>query len=105
MAPTERTYQAGFGNDFSSEALPGALPLGQNTPQKPAYGLYVEELNGTAFTAPRGVSRSTWTYRIRPSAVHKPFRPIGPRLIRSGPFNEVPPTPGRKSTRLNSSHL
>jgi homogentisate 1,2-dioxygenase len=95
MAPTERSYQCGFGNDFSSEALPGALPRDQNTPQRPAYGLYVEELNGTAFTAPRGISRSTWTYRIRPSAVHKPFRPIGSRLVRSGPFNEVPPTPNQ----------
>ena len=95
MAPTERAYQAGFGNDFSSEAVAGALPRDQNTPQRPAFGLYVEELNGTAFTAPRGVSRSTWTYRIRPSAVHKPFRPIGSRLIRSGPFNEVPPTPNQ----------
>ncbi len=83
MAPTERAYQAGFGNDFSSEAVAGALPRDQNTPQRPAFGLYVEELNGTAFTAPRGVSRSTWTYRIRPSAVHKPFRPIG-KPARSG---------------------
>ena len=58
-------------------------------------GLYIEELNGTAFTAPRGVSRSTWTYRIRPSAMHKPFKPRDPRLIRSGPFNEVPPSPNQ----------
>src|SRR5262245_32387677 len=95
MAPTERAYQPGFGNDFSSEALPGALPPGQNTPQKPMYGLYVEELNGTAFTAPRGVSRSTWTYRIRPSAMHKPFKARDARFVRSGPFNEVPPTPNQ----------
>jgi hypothetical protein len=26
-------YMSGFGNDFSSEALPGALPAGQNSPQ------------------------------------------------------------------------
>jgi len=99
MAPRERSYHAGFGNDFSSESLPGALPPDQNTPQKPPYGLYVEELNGTAFTAPRGVSRSTWTYRIRPSAVHKPFRQISNRLVRSGPFNEVPPTPNQMRWR------
>ena len=80
---------------FRRKRCAGALPRDQNTPQRPAFGLYVEELNGTAFTAPRGVSRSTWTYRIRPSAVHKPFRPIGSRLIRSGPFNEVPPTPNQ----------
>jgi homogentisate 1,2-dioxygenase len=95
MGSSERQYQSGFGNEFASEALPGALPRDQNTPQKPPFGLYVEELNGTAFTAPRGVSRSTWTYRIRPSAVHKPFKPIDNRLIRSGPFNEVPPTPNQ----------
>lgn len=95
MASPARTYQSGFGNEFSSEALPDALPRAQNTPQVPNYGLYVEELNGTAFTAPRGVSRSTWTYRIRPSAMHKPFRSIDGRLIRGGPFNEVPPTPNQ----------
>ena len=74
MASTERAYLSGFGNEFASEALAGALPREQNTPQTPPLGLYIEELNGTAFTAPRGVSRSTWTYRIRPSAMHKPFR-------------------------------
>jgi homogentisate 1,2-dioxygenase len=95
MAPTDRPYLSGFGNEFASEALAGALPREQNTPQKPAYGLYIEELNGTAFTAPRGISRSTWTYRIRPSAMHKPFTPRDSRLIRSGPFNEVPPTPNQ----------
>jgi homogentisate 1,2-dioxygenase len=95
MAPTERPYLSGFGNEFASEALAGALPREQNTPQKPAYGLYIEELNGTAFTAPRGISRSTWTYRIRPSAMHKPFTPRDSRLIRSGPFTEVPPTPNQ----------
>ena len=91
----ERTYLSGFGNEFASEAIAGALPRDQNTPQKPPMGLYIEELNGTAFTAPRGVSRSTWTYRIRPSAMHKPFKARDPRLIRSGPFNEVPPSPNQ----------
>src|SRR4029453_4986705 len=95
MAPTERTYQAGFGNDFSSEAVAGALPRDQNTPQRPAFGLFVEESNGTAFPGPPGVTPPPWTYRIRPSAVHKPFKPIANRLIRSGPFNEVPPTPNQ----------
>jgi homogentisate 1,2-dioxygenase len=95
MSSQDRQYQSGFGNEFSSEAVPGALPRDQNTPQVPPLGLYVEELNGTAFTAPRGVSRSVWTYRIRPSAMHRPFRPIDTRLLRSGPFNEVPPTPNQ----------
>jgi len=95
MAASERAYLSGFGNEFSSEAVAGALPKEQNAPQKPPFGLYVEELNGTAFTAPRGVSRSDWTYRIRPSATHKPFRPLSGGLVRSGPFNEVPATPNQ----------
>ena len=60
----------GFGNDFETEALPGALPQGRNSPQRPAYGLYAEQLSGTAFTAPRGQNERTWCYRIRPSVRH-----------------------------------
>lgn len=63
-------YMPGFGNDFETEALPGALPQGQNSPQKCAYGLYAEQLSGTAFTAPRGQNQRTWCYRIRPSVRH-----------------------------------
>lgn len=95
MASTDRVYQSGFGNEFATEAVPGALPRDQNAPQKAPMGLYIEEFNGTAFTAPRGASRSAWTYRIRPSAAHKPFRPVDRRLLRSGPFTEVPPTPNQ----------
>ena len=75
-APQPRTtpvYQSGFGNEFASEALPGALPVGQNSPQRVPYGLYAEQLSGTAFTAPRHVNRRSWMYRIRPGAVHEPF--------------------------------
>jgi len=63
-------YMRGFGNDFETEALPGALPQGQNSPQKCNYGLYAEQLSGTAFTAPRGQNERTWCYRIRPSVKH-----------------------------------
>jgi len=63
-------YMPGFGNDFETEALPGALPRGQNSPQKCNYGLYAEQLSGTAFTAPRGQNERTWCYRIRPSVKH-----------------------------------
>lgn len=63
-------YMPGFGNDFETEALPGALPQGQNSPQKCPYGLYAEQLSGTAFTAPRGQNERTWCYRIRPSVKH-----------------------------------
>jgi homogentisate 1,2-dioxygenase len=69
-------YQSGFANEFATEALPGALPVGQNSPQKCPYGLYAEQLSGTAFTAPRGANRRSWLYRIRPAAVHRPFRRI-----------------------------
>ena len=60
----------GFGNDFETEALPGALPQGQNSPQRCRYGLYAEQLSGTPFTAPRGQNERTWCYRIRPSVRH-----------------------------------
>ncbi|MGR3540565.1 MAG: homogentisate 1,2-dioxygenase [Hasllibacter sp.] len=63
-------YAPGFGNDFATEALPGALPVGMNSPQRVAYGLYAEQLSGTPFTAPRGQNERTWCYRIRPSVRH-----------------------------------
>ena len=63
-------YMPGFGNDFETEALPGALPIGRNSPQKCAYGLYGEQLSGTAFTAPSHQNERTWCYRIRPSVKH-----------------------------------
>src|SRR5437870_13598716 len=76
-------YQSGFGNEFATEALPGALPVGQNSPQRAPYGLYAEQLSGTAFTAPRGANRRSWLYRIRPAAVHQPFVKIGNVRIES----------------------
>jgi len=90
---TTLKYQTGFGNNFSSEALPGALPLGRNSPQKAPYGLYAELLSGSAFTAPRAENRRTWVYRIRPSAMHKPFVRIDKRLLRGAPFDEMAPPP------------
>jgi homogentisate 1,2-dioxygenase len=88
-------YMSGFGNEFASEAVPGALPVGQNSPQRPPHGLYAEGISGTAFTAPRGENRRSWLYRIRPSADHPPFERIDPGLIRSGPFEEAEATPNR----------
>ncbi len=69
-------YMAGFGNEFATEALSGALPAGRNSPQRPAYGLYAEQFSGTAFTAPRHANRRSWLYRIRPGAMHHGFRQI-----------------------------
>ncbi|MFV3333131.1 homogentisate 1,2-dioxygenase [Pseudomonas sp. NY15437] len=66
-------YQSGFGNEFASEALPGALPAGMNSPQRVPFGLYAEQFSGTAFTVPRSEARRTWMYRIRPSAAHPRF--------------------------------
>jgi homogentisate 1,2-dioxygenase len=88
-------YQSGFGNVHSSEAEPGALPQGQNSPQRPPRGLYAEVLSGTAFTAPRAENLSSWLYRLRPSAMHAPYRRIANGLVRSGPFNEVETPPNR----------
>ena len=89
-----KQYQTGFGNEFASEALPGALPLGRNSPQRVSYGLYAEQLTGTAFTAPRSHNRRTWLYRIRPAAMHTRFV-----MLESGRFhnrfNEVPSDPNQ----------
>ncbi len=88
-------YQSGFGNEFASEAVAGALPRGQNSPQRAPLGLYAEQLSGTAFTVPRAENRRTWMYRMRPSAAHPAYQPIDPGRIRSGPFTEVAPNPNR----------
>ena len=88
-------YMSGFGNEFATEALAGALPSGQNSPQKHALGLYVEQINGTAFTAPRHQNKRSWMYRIRPSVVHKPYERISNGFIRSSPFTEVETTPNQ----------
>jgi homogentisate 1,2-dioxygenase len=69
-------YQSGFGNQFATEAIAGTLPIGQNSPQKVAHGLYAEQISGTAFTAPRHANRRSWLYRIRPAALHGSFKPF-----------------------------
>src|SRR5579864_7012295 len=94
-AAAELAYQSGFGNEFATEAVAGGLPEGQNAPQKHPLGLYTEQFSGTPFTAPRVTNRRTWTYRIRPSVTHRPYEEIPQRLIRSGPFLEIPPTPNQ----------
>ena len=66
-------YLSGFGGHMSSEALPGALPVGQNSPQVCPYGLYAEQLSGTAFTAPRHKNQFSWLYRIKPSVIHSKY--------------------------------
>ncbi|MEE8603325.1 homogentisate 1,2-dioxygenase [Euzebya tangerina] len=95
-SPQEPEYQTGFGNEFSSEAVPGALPRGQNNPQKPPLGLYTEQLSGTAFTVPNDRNRRTWMYRIRPSVRHAwRFEPADQDQIRSAPCREQDPPIGQ----------
>ena len=79
-------YMPGFGNDFETEALPGALPQGQNSPQRAPYGLYAEQLSGSPFTAPRGTNERSWLYRIRPSVKHSGrFSPVSLPEWKSAP--------------------
>ncbi|OEZ72679.1 homogentisate 1,2-dioxygenase [Janthinobacterium sp. HH103] len=85
-------YQSGFGNEFATEAIPGALPQGQNSPQQAPLGLYAEQLSGTAFTAPRAQNRRSWLYRIRPASQHPPFTLAENTRIVSD-FHAMPPTP------------
>ncbi|MGH8115842.1 MAG: homogentisate 1,2-dioxygenase [Rhodanobacteraceae bacterium] len=85
-------YLTGFGNEHSSEALPGALPIGQNSPQKVPYGLYAEQMSGTAFTAPRHANRRSWLYRIRPAALHGAFAPLVQARFHNR-FDEAPTPP------------
>ena len=84
--------QSGFGNEFATEAIPGALPQGRNSPQRPANGLYAEQFTATPFTVPRAEARRSWLYRIRPSANHPPYRPIAHATL-AGPL--APPNPNR----------
>lgn len=84
------TYLSGFGNEHSSEAVPGALPHGCNSPQRAPLGLYAEQLSGTAFTEPRAHNRRSWLYRIRPSAAHPAFTRVDNGAIRTAPFTETP---------------
>ncbi|MGI8610684.1 MAG: homogentisate 1,2-dioxygenase [Sphingomicrobium sp.] len=106
MRDTPLRTMTGFGGHFESEAVEGALPRGRNSPQRPALGLYAEQLSGTAFTAPRYDNRRSWLYRIRPTADHRPFErydgaplfaaaaseePLAPNRLRWDPPTDLPP--------------
>ncbi|MGO1080507.1 homogentisate 1,2-dioxygenase [Inquilinus sp. CA228] len=106
-------YMPGFGNDFETEALDGALPQGQNSPQRCAYGLYAEQLSGSPFTAPRGTNERSWLYRLRPSVKHVgrfgeielPHWKTAPHVVRHGlPLGQLrwdpTPIPDEKLTFL-----
>ncbi|RIA91772.1 homogentisate 1,2-dioxygenase-like protein [Glomus cerebriforme] len=115
-------YMKGFGNHFTSEALKDALPKGQNTPQKCPYGLYAEQLSGTAFTVDRKNNQRSWLYRIRPSVCHQPFTKLVPKFhhitnkfgiddvhhipnqIRWSPFKLLPENNKKTSVETNFVH-
>ena len=96
LTPDSLAMLTGFGNHFATEAVPGALPVGRNSPQRTSFGLYAEQLSGTAFTAPRSENRRSWLYRMRPTANHKAYTPYTHKsLLRTAPFDEQPASPNR----------
>jgi homogentisate 1,2-dioxygenase len=105
MQSNDLRYMSGFGGHIETEAVEGALPKGRNSPQRPAFGLYAEQLSGTAFTAPRHENRRSWLYRLRPTADHRPFVrydgaklfapgtvgvPLAPNRLRWNPLSDLP---------------
>ncbi|TXI19990.1 MAG: homogentisate 1,2-dioxygenase [Roseateles sp.] len=94
---TELSYLAGFGNQHQSEAVAGALPVGRNSPQRVALGLYAELLSGSAFTAARAENQRSWLYRRQPSVVVGSYQPLAAPLWRSGAAEGelAPPDPLR----------
>ncbi|MFS2166985.1 homogentisate 1,2-dioxygenase [Variovorax sp. Varisp62] len=95
--PSERRYQSGFGNEYASEAVPGALPQGRNNPQRGPFDLYTELISGTAFTAPRHENRRSWLYRRQPSVVSGRYQPYAQAHWTTGADREIalPPEPLR----------
>ena len=98
-------YLTGFGGHVETEAVAGALPKGRNSPQRPAFGLYTEQLSGSSFTSPRSENRRSWLYRMRPTADHRPFvrydgaplfapgtvkQPLAPNRLRWDPPADLP---------------
>jgi homogentisate 1,2-dioxygenase len=94
-ATTALQYLSGFGSFHETEAVAGALPQGQNSPQKVPFGLYAEQLSGSAFTAPRSENLRSWLYRLRPSAMHDAFEQIDDGLVRTAQCREADVSPNR----------
>ncbi|RDW66599.1 hypothetical protein BP5796_09348 [Coleophoma crateriformis] len=84
------TYLNGFQSYHETEAIPDTLPIGQNSPQKPAHGLYAEKFSGTAFTAPRHENQQSWLYRILPAAAHRSFQPISSDIHQPQKIHQIP---------------
>ena len=96
-------YLSGFGGHFETESVTGALPKGRNSPQRPAFGLYTEQLSGSSFTAPRHENRRSWLYRMRPTADHRPFAAYPGAPLFGAAASEQPLAPNR--LRWNSPEL
>ena len=86
-------YLSGFASELATEALEGALPVGRNSPQRAPYGLYPEQMSGTAFTVPRHANRRSWLYRIRPAVLHGAFEPFAQPLLATAPFDATHTSP------------
>src|SRR5262245_63405110 len=93
MTSQELQYQSGCGNEFASEAAPGTLPQGRNSPQQAPHGLYAELISGTAFTAPRALNRRSWMYRRQPSVVSGAYAPYAQPLWTIGAAGGVDMSP------------
>lgn len=93
--PRTTEYRSGFRNHFATEALPGALPDGQNSPQRCPYGLYAEQFSGSAFTMPRHLNLRSWFYRIRPSVLQSAYRPLPNQSIATAPLFNSPADPNQ----------
>ncbi len=86
------SYLHGLGNHHESEALPGALPGRQHSPQQVPYHLYAEQINGNSFTTPRFSNLKAWQYRLRPSVLHSGNQPNKMRSdLLQGKFTQTPP--------------
>jgi homogentisate 1,2-dioxygenase len=96
-ASADLRYQSGFGNEYATEAVPGALPQGRNSPQRAPFDLYPELISGTAFTAPRHENRRTWMYRRQPSVVSGRYKAYAQANWKTGADREIalPPEPLR----------
>ena len=88
-------YMTGFGGHFESEAVAGALPKGRNSPQRPAFGLYAEQLSGSSFTMARSENRRSWLYRMRPTADHRPYQAYDGARLFAAPSAAAPLAPNR----------
>ena len=90
VAAANANYMSGFGNGFETEALPGALPVGRNSPQRCAYGLYAEQLSGSPFTAPRDHQRAELAVSHPPDR-----RALGP--VPEGGYRPLAHRPGAEA--------